>query len=89
MSNEPIEYASEDQLMTEFQGYMKDSKNLQIATEYLYNSLIDEQVLGIAFEIHHNLKTGEFRVFSTFRWPLKWIFFCVASKEWPKLWKAR
>lgn len=53
-----IEYATEDELLTEFRNYMKDPANVEAGALYLLNSLIDETVLGIVFEVHHAYKTG-------------------------------
>lgn len=53
-----IEYSSEAELLTEFRKFMRDPSNLEIATNYLYNSLLDETILGVAYEMHYTLKTG-------------------------------
>lgn len=58
---EGYEYASETELINEFKSYMRDPKNVESGSDYLYNSLIDEMILGVAFEIHHETKTGNFK----------------------------
>lgn len=55
-----IEYSSEAELLTEFRKFMRDPSNLEIATNHLYNSLLDETILGVAYEMHFTLKTGLF-----------------------------
>lgn len=56
---EAYEYASESELLNELKSYIRDPKNVDTASDYLYKSLIDETILGIVFEIHHEHKTGE------------------------------
>lgn len=56
------EYESETELLNEFKNYMRDPKNVENATDYLYKSLVDETVLGIVFEIHHEIKTGNSQI---------------------------
>lgn len=61
MSNQSlpqIEYASETELLTEYKNYMNDPDNLERATHYLYNALLEETIMGQAFEIHYLNKTG-------------------------------
>ena len=58
LSSDKIEYNSETELLNEFYKCMRDPSNLETATNYLYNSLLDETILGIAFELHHSMKTG-------------------------------
>lgn len=57
-SSSQIEYASETDLLAEFKRYMCDSTNLERATNYLYNSLVDETIMGVVFELHYLHKTG-------------------------------
>lgn len=58
--NEPlhIEYADETELLNEFRNYMSDSDTRDKAANYLLESLIDETILGVVFEVHHAYKTG-------------------------------
>lgn len=56
-SSQPIEYANEKELLKDFKKLMKDPANLDTATNYLYQSLLDETILGIAFEAHYAHKT--------------------------------
>lgn len=53
-----IEYASESELLTEYKNYMDDPDNLERATHYLYNALMEETIMGLVFEIHYLNKTG-------------------------------
>lgn len=52
------EYESVRELVNEFRQMMADPANMEIATEYLYSSLLDEMVLGVAFEVHYAFRTG-------------------------------
>lgn len=58
MESEKIEYANEEELKCNVYTHLQTPDNLQLATEYILNSLIDEQVLGTVLELHYNLKTG-------------------------------
>lgn len=53
-----IEYSSVAELQYEFQKYMREPLNVEAATEYLYDSLLDEAVLGAVFEWHYAQRTG-------------------------------
>lgn len=53
-----IEYSSETELLNEFKKCMRDPQNLETATNYLYNSLLDEAIAGVVFEVHYATKTG-------------------------------
>jgi SAGA-associated factor 11 len=53
-----FEYSSESELLSQFNTAMKDPKNVEEGTNYLFDSLVDEILLGIVFEIHHANKTG-------------------------------
>lgn len=53
-----IEYGSVDELLTEYRSYMKDPKNVDAGANYLLNSLIDETILGVVFEVHYACKSG-------------------------------
>lgn len=57
-SNSHIEYSSESELLAEFKRYMCDPNNLERATNYLYNSLVEETIMGVVFELHYLHKTG-------------------------------
>lgn len=55
----PIGYNSEKELLIDFQQSLRDSgSSLEAATTYLYQSLVDEAILGLAFEVHHAIRTG-------------------------------
>lgn len=53
-----IEYTNIEVLLAEYKQYMTDPENVEIAANYLINSLIDECVLGVVFEVHHSVKTN-------------------------------
>uniref|UniRef100_A0A182QGN2 SAGA-associated factor 11 homolog n=1 Tax=Anopheles farauti TaxID=69004 RepID=A0A182QGN2_9DIPT len=53
-----IEYADEHELIREFRRFMSDPETREKAANYLYESLVDETILGIAYEVHHAFKTG-------------------------------
>lgn len=53
-----VEYANEAELLTEFKKHMCDPANVERATNYLYNSIVDEAILGVSFELHYLHKTG-------------------------------
>lgn len=53
-----VEYSDEGELLSEFKQFMSDPVNVERATSYLYNSLVEEAVLGVAFELHYLHKTG-------------------------------
>lgn len=55
-----IEYDSVNELLDELKSCLKVPGNLEKASDYLFNSLVDEVALGIAFELHHNAKTGKY-----------------------------
>lgn len=57
-STVPIEYANEAELINEFKEYMSDPENVEKAALYLYDSLVDEAILGTVLEIHYYQKTG-------------------------------
>lgn len=53
-----VEYSSEAELLAAFKQYMCDPLNIERATTYLYNSLVDECIMGVVFELHYLHKTG-------------------------------
>uniref|UniRef100_U5EXZ8 SAGA-associated factor 11 homolog n=1 Tax=Corethrella appendiculata TaxID=1370023 RepID=U5EXZ8_9DIPT len=53
-----IEYESVEQLKDEFNKYMSNTETVEKAANYLFESLVDETILGLVFEIHHAFKTG-------------------------------
>lgn len=57
-SRHHFEYTSEQELLSEFCKHMSDPKNVDIAANYLYQSLLDESILGVVFEVHHLIKSG-------------------------------
>lgn len=57
-SSHQVEFTSETELLAEFKRYMCDPTNVERATNYLYNSLVDETIMGVVFELHYLHKTG-------------------------------
>lgn len=53
-----MEYDSVRELVQEFRYWMADPANVETATDYLYQSLLDEMVLGVAYEVHYAHRTG-------------------------------
>lgn len=62
MSDSPagshIVYNSEKELLNDFKKCMRDSNSLDTAANYLYQSLLDETILGQVFEVHFAVRTG-------------------------------
>lgn len=52
------EFEDEEELITQFNELMTDPDNLETAANYLYESLLDEAILGSVFEMHNLIKTG-------------------------------
>lgn len=52
-----FEYTSEAELLTEYRNYMSDPENLESATTYLYDSILEEMIMGVVFELHYLHKT--------------------------------
>lgn len=52
------EFEDEDELISQFNELMTDPDNLETAANYLYDSLLDEAILGSVFEVHNLIKTG-------------------------------
>lgn len=52
------EFEDEEELITQFNELMTDPENLETAANYLYESLLDEAILGSVFEVHNLIKTG-------------------------------
>lgn len=53
-----IEYTNEEEILAEFKQYMCDPINVERGTNYLYNALVDETIMGVVFELHYLHKTG-------------------------------
>lgn len=52
------EFEDEEELVTQFNELMTNPDNLETAANYLYESLLDEAILGSVFEVHNLIKTG-------------------------------
>lgn len=52
------EFEDEEELITQFNELMTDPDNVETAANYLYESLLDEAILGSVFEVHNLIKTG-------------------------------
>lgn len=56
-STEKFEYESETELIEDYKKLvLTKPNNLNIATEYLYESLVEEAVMGVAFQMHFESK---------------------------------
>lgn len=55
---ESVEFNSEEELIAEFRKCMRDPAQKEAAINYLYESVLDETILGVVFEVHFALKTG-------------------------------
>lgn len=53
-----IEYESEADLLGELNRNISDPNSLEHATNYVYNTMVEEMVVGIVFEMHYLDKTG-------------------------------
>lgn len=52
-----VEYDSESELTEDYKKFVISStQNLSIATEYLFESLVNEAVMGYAFQTHFEAK---------------------------------
>lgn len=57
MSSTKFEYESEIELVEDYKNLvLTKPNNLNIATEYLYESLVEEAVMGVAFQMHFESK---------------------------------
>lgn len=41
-----------------FEEYMEDQENVDSATNFIYDSLVEDLTMGVLFEFHHGIKTG-------------------------------
>lgn len=57
-SSSHFEYANEAELLADFKRCMCDPANVERSINYLYNSLVDEAIMGVVFELHYLHKTG-------------------------------
>lgn len=51
-----VEYESESELIQDFQKTISNPTNLNFATQYLYDQLVDEAILQIIFRAHFESK---------------------------------
>lgn len=52
-----FEYESESELVEDYKKLILSSQtNLNIATEYIYDSLVEDAVMGVAFQMHFENK---------------------------------
>lgn len=56
------EYNNEAELRQSLKDHMSVVSNQQRIPEYVFNSLVDEAVQSIVFEIHYQVKTGSINV---------------------------
>ncbi|XP_055716314.1 SAGA-associated factor 11 homolog [Phlebotomus papatasi] len=60
MSFEFHEYPNESELISEFRKYMLAADNVEKETicNYLFNSLVEDAILGVVLEVHCDARTG-------------------------------
>lgn len=52
-----FEYETESELVEDYKKLvLRDPNNLNVATEYLFETLVEEAVMGIAFQMHFENK---------------------------------
>lgn len=51
-----FEYESENELIDDYKKLLSNPSNLNIAIEYLFESLLDDAVMGVAFQMHYENK---------------------------------
>ena len=51
------EEMTEEELLTTYKQFMRDPKNVDIGANYLLDTMIDEAILALVFEIHYLHKT--------------------------------
>lgn len=56
--NQDPGYRTEADLLDEFKRLMRDEANIEAGANYLFDSLLDEIILGVGFEVHRSIKTG-------------------------------
>ncbi|XP_055854123.1 SAGA-associated factor 11 homolog [Episyrphus balteatus] len=52
------QYPTASAIRKAFLNYMKDPECLDKAADYLYESLLEDAVMGIYLEVHHSIKSG-------------------------------
>ena len=52
------EEMTEEELLSTFKMFMRDPKNIDIGANYLLDTMIDEAILALVFEIHYLHKTS-------------------------------
>lgn len=51
-----VEYESESELIQDYQKTMSNPANVNFATQYLYDQLVDDVILQIVFRAHFESK---------------------------------
>lgn len=51
-----FEYENESELLEDYKKILSNGNNINIAVEYLYDSLMEEAVMGVAFQMHFESK---------------------------------
>lgn len=51
-----FEYESEKELLEDYKSLLSNHSNLSLATEYIFESLVEEAVMGVAFQMHFESK---------------------------------
>lgn len=51
-----FEYESESDLISDYKKAIENPQNLTLATEMIYESLVEEAVMGVSFQMHFESK---------------------------------
>lgn len=51
-----FEYENENELIEDYKRTINNQVNLDLAVEYLYETLVEETIMGVAFQCHYENK---------------------------------
>lgn len=51
-----FEYENESELIEDYKRTINNQVNLDLAVEYLYETLVEETIMGVAFQCHYESK---------------------------------
>lgn len=51
-----FEYENENELIEDYKKNINNQANLNLAVEYLYETLVEETIMGVAFQCHFESK---------------------------------
>lgn len=51
-----FEYENENELILDYKKNLNNQANLNLAVEYLYETLVEETIMGVAFQCHYEHK---------------------------------